>query len=126
MKEFEAQLVVLELLENRRIITAGYNAVMHIHTAVEEVTITHLIAEQDKKTGEQKRRPRFVKSNSTVIVRFSMAHPVCMETFETLQQLGRFSLRDEGKTIAIGKVTKVIVWDVCFVYKWSEWSEWSE
>ena len=113
VKEFEAQLVVLELLESRRIITAGYTAVMHIHTAVEEVTITHLIAEQDKKTGEQKRRPRFVKSNSTVIVRFSMAHPVCMEMFETMQQLGRFSLRDEGKTIAIGKVTKVIALNVC-------------
>ena len=31
-----------------------------------------------------------------------------METFDTLPQLGRFSLRDEGKTIAIGKVTKII------------------
>lgn len=113
VKEFEGQLVLLELLENRRIMTAGYSAVMHIHTAVEEVVITDLIAEQDRKTGEQKKRPRFVKSNSIVIARFSLSRPVCMETFESMQQLGRFSLRDEGKTIAIGKVTKIISSYVC-------------
>ena len=89
---------------------------MHIHTAVEELAITHLIAEQDRKTGEQKKRPRFVKSNSTVIARLSLTHPVCMETFETMQQLGRFSLRDEGKTIAIGKVTKIISLSVCSLF----------
>lgn len=51
---------------------------------------------------------RYVKSNSVVMCRFSLAKAVCMETFDTLPQLGRFSLRDEGKTIAIGKVTKII------------------
>ena len=70
--------------------------------------ITNLIAEQDRKTGEQKKNPRFVKSNSIVIARFSLSRPVCMETFDSMQQLGRFSLRDEGKTIAIGKVMKII------------------
>ena len=39
-----------------------------------------------------------------------------METFDTLPQLGRFSLRDEGKTIAIGKVTKIISWSVCWTH----------
>lgn len=56
---------------------------------------------------------RYVKSNSQVICRFSLAKAVCMETFDTLPQLGRFSLRDEGKTIAIGKVTKIISLGVC-------------
>lgn len=51
---------------------------------------------------------RYVKSNSVVICRFTLSKAVCMETFDTLPQLGRFSLRDEGKTIAIGKVTKII------------------
>ena len=57
---------------------------------------------------------RYVKSNSVVICRFSLSKPVCMETFDTLPQLGRFSIRDEGKTIAIGKVTKIISWVVCW------------
>lgn len=29
-----------------------------------------------------------------------------LEKFETIQQMGRFTLRDEGKTIAVGKVLK--------------------
>jgi peptide chain release factor subunit 3 len=34
--------------------------------------------------------------------------PVCVERFADYPQLGRFTLRDEGRTIAIGKVTKLI------------------
>jgi translation elongation factor EF-1alpha len=30
-----------------------------------------------------------------------------METFSSIQQLGRFTLRDEGKTIAFGKVVSL-------------------
>ena len=29
-----------------------------------------------------------------------------MEKFEVLPQMGRFTLRDEGRTIAVGKITK--------------------
>ena len=32
---------------------------------------------------------------------------ICMEPFKVFPQMGRFTLRDEGKTIAIGKVLKV-------------------
>lgn len=30
---------------------------------------------------------------------------VCVEKFKDYPQLGRFTLRDEGKTVAIGKVS---------------------
>lgn len=33
---------------------------------------------------------------------------ICMESFKQFPQMGRFTLRDEGKTIAIGKVLKVV------------------
>ena len=36
------------------------------------------------------------------------AEPFCMEAFKDFPVMGRFTLRDEGKTIAIGKVLKVI------------------
>ncbi len=32
---------------------------------------------------------------------------ICMEPFSKFQQMGRFTLRDEGKTIAIGKVLRI-------------------
>jgi peptide chain release factor subunit 3 len=32
--------------------------------------------------------------------------PIPIEKFENLEMLGRFTVRDEGKTIAVGKILK--------------------
>ena len=34
---------------------------------------------------------------------------ICVERFEDYPQLGRFTLRDQGQTIAVGKITKLIL-----------------
>ncbi|XP_022103352.1 eukaryotic peptide chain release factor GTP-binding subunit ERF3A-like [Acanthaster planci] len=104
-KVFDAQILIAE---HKSIICAGYSAVLHIHTAVEEVQITTLIALVDKKSGERtKMRPRFIKQDQVAIARFECAGVLCMETFNDFQQMGRFTLRDEGKTIGFGKVLKL-------------------
>ncbi|XP_014288587.1 eukaryotic peptide chain release factor GTP-binding subunit ERF3A isoform X2 [Halyomorpha halys] len=103
---FDAQVVILE---HKSIICAGYSAVMHIHCVAEEVTVKALICLIDKKTGEKTRsRPRFVKQDQVAIMRIECAGVICMEQFKLFPQMGRFTLRDEGKTIAIGKVLKII------------------
>jgi len=104
--KFEAQVVILELLSHKSIFTAGYNAVIHIHTAVEECNIVVLLEQLDKKTGQSvKKKPQFVKSGCVVRCVIECAQPICLELFSKVPQLGRFTLRDEGKTVAIGKVT---------------------
>ncbi|XP_045535534.1 eukaryotic peptide chain release factor GTP-binding subunit ERF3A isoform X1 [Papilio machaon] len=103
---FDAQVVILE---HKSIICAGYSAVMHIHCAAEEVTVKALICLVDKKTGEKsKTRPRFVKQDQVAIMRIECAGVICLEPFKKFAQMGRFTLRDENKTIAIGKVLKVV------------------
>lgn len=103
---FDAQVVILE---HKSIICAGYSAVCHIHAVAEEVTVKALICLVDKKTGEKnKTRPRFVKQDQIAIMRLEAAGVICMEPFKEFPQMGRFTLRDEGKSIAIGKVLKVI------------------
>ncbi|XP_045476722.1 eukaryotic peptide chain release factor GTP-binding subunit ERF3A isoform X1 [Harmonia axyridis] len=103
---FDAQLVILE---HKSIICAGYSAVMHIHCAAEEVTVNALICLVDKKTGEKsKTRPRFVKQDQVAIMRIECAGVICLEPFKSMPQMGRFTLRDENKTIAIGKVLKLV------------------
>ncbi|KAH8391851.1 hypothetical protein KR215_005716 [Drosophila sulfurigaster] len=105
-KVFDAQVVILE---HKSIICAGYSAVMHIHCAAEEVTVKALICLVDKKTGEKsKTRPRFVKQDQVAIMRIECYGMICLEQFKLFPQMGRFTLRDENKTIAIGKVLKVI------------------
>lgn len=49
----------------------------------------------------------FVKAGSIVMCRISVEQPILIEKFSDYPQLGRFTLRDEGKTIAIGKVTEL-------------------
>lgn len=105
-KTFDAQVVVLDYAS---IICAGKTFVLHLQAIIEEVTLKALICLVDKKTGEKsKTRPRFIKQDQIAIVRFLSDDVICMETFKDHPQLGRFTLRDEGKTIAIGKVLKLV------------------
>lgn len=105
-KVFDAQVVILE---HKSIICPGYSAVLHIHAAIEEVSVKALICLVDKKTGEKgKTRPRFVKQDQIAIMRLECAGVICLEPFKDFPQMGRFTLRDEGRTIAIGKVLRVM------------------
>ncbi|KAF8812410.1 hypothetical protein BYT27DRAFT_7182848 [Phlegmacium glaucopus] len=106
VRRFEAQLAILE---HKSIICAGYSAVMHIHTLAEEVTLPALLHYFDKATGRKsKKPPQFAKKGQKIVALIEAAAPVCVEKFVDYPQLGRFTLRDEGRTIAIGKITKLI------------------
>ena len=191
MTYFDAQLQILDLLEHKAIFTAGYKAILHLHSLVEECEITRLLAQVNVKTKEKKKarpmhchvlgagsspvtghpctvaRPqrlvcwychmrawhcpqwlgrckraggtqsglhcllwtpvlhagvpvimltavllrllqvKFVKSGTVVIVRIEVEKQICAELFDQVPQLGRFTLRDEGRTIAIGKIIKL-------------------
>ncbi|KAJ8753704.1 hypothetical protein K2173_026380 [Erythroxylum novogranatense] len=103
--EFVAQLQILELLENA-IFTAGYKAVLHIHSVVEECEIVELRQQIDPKTKKPlKKKVLFVKNGAVVVCRIQVNSSICIEKFQDFPQLGRFTLRTEGKTIAVGKVT---------------------
>jgi peptide chain release factor subunit 3 len=52
--------------------------------------------------------PKFVKEGQTVIMRLESSELFCLDTFKEFEQMGRIMLRDEGKTIGIGKVMKVV------------------
>lgn len=106
---FEAQIHILEL---KSILSAGFNCVLHVHAAIEEVTFAALLHKVEKGTGRKsKKPPPFAAKGQSVIARLEViggAGAVCVERFEDYPQLGRFTLRDQGQTIAIGKITKLI------------------
>ena len=73
-----------------------------------ECQIVDLISQMDPKTGKKaKRKPTFVRASDVVIAKIACEGPVPCERFKEVAALGRFSLRDEGKTIAIGKFTEL-------------------
>ncbi|KAG6738645.1 hypothetical protein POTOM_058265 [Populus tomentosa] len=105
--EFDAQLQILELLDNA-IFTAGYKAVLHIHSVVEECEIVQLLQQIDPKTRKpMKKKVLFVKNGAIVLCRVQVNNLICVEKFSDFPQLGRFTLRTEGKTVAVGKVTEL-------------------
>ncbi|OJJ50190.1 hypothetical protein ASPZODRAFT_1124519 [Penicilliopsis zonata CBS 506.65] len=106
---FEAKIRILEL---KNILSAGFNCVLHVHSAIEEVTFAALLHKLEPGTGRKsKRPPPFASKGQTIIARLEVtgtAGAVCVERFEDYNQLGRFTLRDQGQTIAIGMITKLI------------------
>ncbi|KAF2227518.1 P-loop containing nucleoside triphosphate hydrolase protein [Elsinoe ampelina] len=109
VQAFEAQIVLLDI---KSILSAGFNCVMHVHSATEEVTFSALLHKLEKGTGRKsKKAPGFATKGMSIIARLEVqggAGSVCVERFEDYPQLGRFTLRDQGQTIAIGKITKLI------------------
>lgn len=106
---FEAQIRILDL---KSILSAGFNCVMHVHSAIEEVTFAALLHKLQKGTGRKSKvPPSHAKKGESIIARMEViggAGSVCVERFEDYAQLGRFTLRDQGQTIAIGKIIKLI------------------
>lgn len=109
VSSFEAQIRLLEL---KSILSAGFNCVLHVHSATEEVTFASLLHKLEPKTNRKsKKPPGFAKQGMNIIARLEVtggAGSVCVERFEDYPQLGRFTLRDQGQTIAIGKITRLI------------------
>lgn len=103
--KFIAEIVIVEL---KSIISAGFSCVMHVHTAIEEVTISKLLHKLEKGTNRRsKKPPAFAKKGMKIIALLETEEPVCVETYQDYPQLGRFTLRDQGTTIAIGKIVKI-------------------
>ena len=101
---FEAEIQVLEL-PNNLIIAEGFNCILHYHTFIEECSITPK-AEINRKTKAET-KVKFVRSQSRVRAFVKTKNVLCGEKYETFNNLGRFSMRYEGSTIAIGKIMKV-------------------
>ena len=131
VSQFEAQIRILDL---KSILTAGFNCVLHVHAAIEEVTFAALLHKLQKGTNRKsKNPPSHAKRGDSIIARLEViggAGSVCVERFEDYPQMGRFTLRDQvrilsslekksdlltpsiqGQTIAIGKITKLITSD---------------
>lgn len=103
---FEAQIAIVEL---RSILSNGFSCVMHLHTAIEEVKFVELKHKLEKGTNRKsKKPPAFAKKGMKIIAVLEANEAVCAETYNDYNQLGRFTLRDQGTTIAIGKITKIL------------------
>jgi len=89
-------------------IAQGYTPVVHAHTAQVASRFTALLKKLDQKTGAViEDSPKFIKRNEAAIVEMSPIKKLCMEVYTEIPELGRFAVRDMGRTVAVG-ITKEI------------------
>ncbi|EGR30896.1 hypothetical protein IMG5_121420 [Ichthyophthirius multifiliis] len=104
---FIAEINILKLPDHKPILSQGYSCVLHIHTSVIEVEIEQVEAVMNL-DNKRLNKISFLKSGQIGVVKISLKNShLCLEKFEKIQNLGRFTLRDEEKTIGFGKVMKI-------------------
>ena len=109
VNSFIADIQVMQLLDHKLLMTSGYTCLLHVHTIATDCTIDRLLIQTDLATKKKTREPQFVKSNSFVTVKIDVPQSVSVETFERMAVLGQFTLRDEGRTIALGRITRLLI-----------------
>jgi len=89
-------------------IAPGYTPVIHVHTASVACRIVEIIAKIDPRTGQViEKNPAFIKQGDAAVVRFKPIKPLVIEKYSEFPPLGRFAMRDMGKTVGIGVVIDV-------------------
>lgn len=111
VSEFEAQIRILDL---KSILTSGFNCVMHVHSAIEEVTFSALLHRLQKGTNRKSKvPPTHARKGDSIIARMQViggAGSVCVEKFEDYPQMGRFTLRDQ---VCTSMLTEGMTANIC-------------
>ncbi|MEM2040112.1 MAG: elongation factor 1-alpha, partial [Zestosphaera sp.] len=106
VKEFTARVYVVF---HPTAIHVGYTPVVHAHTASVAARITEIIGKLDPKTGQiAEKNPQFIKVGESAIMKFQPIKPMVVEKYSEIPQLGRFAMRDMGKTVGIGVIMDVV------------------
>jgi peptide chain release factor subunit 3 len=100
------QIMVMDLPDHAKVLTAGFQAIFHAHCVEEEATVTKIFETTDRK-GKVNKGARFANVGQSVVCMIELEKITPLEAFEDYPFLGRFTLRTEGKTCAIGIVKKL-------------------
>ena len=99
------EMAIVDLPESTPIVSAGFKAVFHCICCEEECSIGKIYQVTDGKGN--KHGGQFCKVGNKIVARVDFGRTVTVEEFEKAKFLGRFTLRTEGKTVAIGKVVRL-------------------
>jgi elongation factor 1-alpha len=106
--ETESFLAQVMVLDHPGAIRAGYCPSIAVHTAQVPCEFERLVAKIDRKTGkDSEANPEKAKTGDAVTVRMRPRGHVCIEAFSAFPSLGRFAVRDHGRTVAVGVVKEV-------------------
>ena len=89
-------------------IAQGYTPVVHAHTAQVAAKFSALLKKLDQKTGAViEDNPKFLKRNEAAIVELQPIKKMCLEKYTEIPEMGRFAVRDMGRTVCVGIVKDI-------------------
>ena len=103
--KFVAFIYLADLTDTRPIFTAGYDCIMHVHTVETAVVVDKIISEMKK--GSEVKGVRFAKQGAQITCVLEVPDSIVVAPFDVSPAFGRITLRDEGKSIAIGKILRL-------------------
>jgi len=107
---FEAQIIIMN---HPGKIFNGYTPIIDCHTSHTPCTFVNIKEKLDQRTGKiLVQNPDSVKAGDVCIVKVEPKWPLCLEQFKDFPPLGRFAVRDLGRTVAVGVVKTTIHEDV--------------
>ncbi|MHA2059428.1 MAG: translation elongation factor EF-1 subunit alpha [Candidatus Ranarchaeia archaeon] len=95
------------VLQHPTAIPVGYKPVMHAHTAQVSTSFIELKKKMVPGAGAES-KPKFIKSGESAVVVLAPEKPLVLEKFSDIPQLGRFAIRDSGRTVAVGVVQDIL------------------
>lgn len=96
------------VLDHPAEITEGYTPVIDIHTTHLACKFDKILSKVERYTGKViEENPKSLKCGESGIVRLIPTKPVVVEVFGNYGPLGRFAIRDNKTTVAVGVVKEV-------------------
>nr|XP_039256650.1 HBS1-like protein [Styela clava] len=106
VSRFQARIIIFNIAVP---ITRGFPVELHYKAASEPAVIKRLLSVLHKSTGEVvAKKPKVILKGQNVMVQMMTHRPICIEEYHKVKEMGRFTLRYGGSTIAAGVVTDVL------------------
>ena len=88
----------------------GYKCTLYKNIVATDCTVERLLDKTDIATMQKKEEPQFVENNAQATVKISVARSLSLSVHVCSSgcPLDLFVLRDEGSTIAIGRITRML------------------
>lgn len=104
--EFKARVIIFNIGVP---VTRGFPVELHYKAASEPAILKRLLSVLHKSTGEVvTKKPKVILKGQNVMVQIMTHRTICIEEYHKVKEMGRFTLRYAGSTIAAGVVTEII------------------
>eukprot|EP01128_Nolandella_sp_AFSM9_P008677 TRINITY_DN5366_c0_g1_i1.p1 TRINITY_DN5366_c0_g1~~TRINITY_DN5366_c0_g1_i1.p1 ORF type:complete len:781 (-),score=204.49 TRINITY_DN5366_c0_g1_i1:118-2346(-) len=108
VSRFKAQLITFHALKMP--LLAGSEVNFHAQNVAAPGKIAKLYSILDPRSGDViQKKPKALGKTTSAVVVIQLNRPLCLELYSNYKKLGRFTIRDRGRTLAAGIITKFLV-----------------